>query len=167
MTYVALVRSALLRLVVLGAVWWALVEGKTSTWVYAVVLVPVAVAVSLALSPPRPARGRVLRRTWWAVTLLGWFLWRSLLGGLDVARRALRPRVDVDPGLVEVEWHEDDAVVHVLVAAASSLTPGTLSVEVDGPVLRLHVLDLAQDPRPDVLELERRISAVRGVELDR
>ena len=156
----------LARGLLLGVVWWALVEGDAAVLGYGLVLVPLAVATSVALVPPAPSRGAPLRRGRAAVGLLGWFLWQSLLGGADVGRRAVRRPVDLDPGLEVYPWRTADPTARVLVAGLNGLMPGTLSVDLEETCLRLHVLDRAVDTRAQLAELERRVAAVLGVPLE-
>ena len=48
--------GVVLRLLLFGLLWWLLTEGDTSRLRYAVVVVPLAVAASVATLPPRPPR---------------------------------------------------------------------------------------------------------------
>lgn len=161
-----LVPSLLARTATLTAVWWAIVEGDTSVLRYGLVLVPAAVALSLALSPPgspRPSRGPRAIAT---LRLAGWFLWFSLLGGVDVARRAVSTPLDLDPDVIEHAWRTSDRRVRILVAAFTSLMPGSLSIHQHEDVLELHVLDDPEGSAARIDRLEQRVCAALGATLD-
>jgi hypothetical protein len=63
--------------------------------------------------------------------LAGLFLVQSAVGGIDVARRALDPRLPISPGLVDVDLEHDDLSIRVALAALISLLPGTIAVEAE------------------------------------
>lgn len=162
-----LLRAALVRGLGLTAVWWAMVEGDVSVLSYGLVLVPLALATSLYLAPPHPVdetlgRTGPVRRAAATLRLAGWFLGKSVLGGLDVARRALTRVPDLDEGVVPYAWHTEDPLVRVVVAGLTSLMPGTLTVEAAEDVLHLHVLDRSADVETQLLELEQRVCACLG-----
>ncbi|MFP4239998.1 MAG: Na+/H+ antiporter subunit E, partial [Rhodosalinus sp.] len=69
------------------------------------------------------------------------FLGASLLGGLDVARRALSPRMPLAPGWVEVPVRLPDGG-RVALGAELSLMPGTLAAGTQGDRLLIHLLDV-------------------------
>ncbi|MGV0837993.1 Na+/H+ antiporter subunit E [Mycolicibacterium thermoresistibile] len=154
--------SAALRLLGFAAVWWALTEGDPGMWTYGVVAVPLTVAVSLQLLPPRRSTVGVVERAVAIVSLGVWFLGQSFQGGLDVARRAVRRPVDVDPGMFEYRTQLESLVGRVMVAAISTLIPGTLAVDLDDDVIHVHALDMSMPNADQLADLERRIARVVG-----
>src|SRR5690606_30734280 len=84
------------------------------------------------------------------------FAWQSLIGGIDVARRAFHPRLPIRPGRlrIAVELPEGGRVA---LGGELSLMPGTLAAGCDGDHLLVHVLDLDQDIESAVREEERRV----------
>lgn len=119
-----------------AAVWWVLIEGQLSYAVYALVAVPAAVALSLVLSPPRPGPWRFgPARAWAAVTLTGWVVYRALLGGADVALRAISrtPGGRTDPQVVTVPLRLT-GTAQAFALGVFNLMPGTLvqGTEVQG-----------------------------------
>ena len=153
----ATVRAALLRAVVFAALWWVLTDGGGGV-LFAAVLVPLAVAASLALLPA----GASGVSPWGLLRFVPFFLWASLRGGIDVARRTLDPRMPIAPALREFELRAHGDRERVLVAAVLSLMPGSVSVAVEGARLRLHVLDHRLPIERTVRDVERRVAAVFG-----
>lgn len=157
--------AGLPRALTLAVVWWAASEGETFGWWYGAGVVVLATGVSLRLRPPRtvrPAPRRLLEQTGALLTLAGWFIARSLVGGVDVARRALSHPLDLKPGLVRHELEIPPGQARTVVVGLLSLMPGTLSAELDGDVLQVHSLDVTTDVTGEVAELEDRVGRVSG-----
>lgn len=153
------------RMGVFALLWWALSEGDQSTWSYAAVIVPAAVAVSVLTLPPRPIRAGPARRSTAAVALAGWFLWRSVRGGVDVALRAVRPTLDIDPGFVSHRFRLPPGPARIAVMNLMNLMPGSLSARIDGEVLLLHVVDTSMPVLATIGTLEQKVAAVTGADL--
>jgi multicomponent Na+:H+ antiporter subunit E len=158
----AWVRAAATRAAVLGALWWAVAEGAGTGWGLAPVVVAVAVASSLWLQPPGGPAPRLRA----VPGFLVWFVRKSVAGGVDVARRAVRRPVDVSPGVLVLPVRLPPGWPSVVLADAVSLLPGTLAVRLHTrqACLALHVLDLGTDVATDVAALEQRVARLFGVE---
>ena len=96
---------------------------------------------SLRLLPPRDgclrytALGRLALR----------FMQQSIMGGVDVARRALDPRLPLRPGFVVYPVRLPPGAACNAFGALTSVLPGTLSVGVgDHNTLLYHCLDIEQ-----------------------
>lgn len=150
----------LLALLVLAAIfsllWWALTEGEPAWGVGAPVILLATVAAWRLRLP-----GRVRLSLAGTLRFLPYFVWQSLRGGVDVARRALDPRLPLDPALLVYRLRLPPGPARVFLADVVSLLPGTLSAELAGDRLRLHVLDRASAPAA-VRELEGRVGALFG-----
>lgn len=144
------------RMLLLAALWLVLAgPGREALWVGAAVA-PAACWLSFRLSPSgRPLRvGRLM-------ALAPGFLWRSLLGGVDVAWRAFHPRLPIDPGWVEIAVALPEGGKAAL-GGELSLMPGTLVAGSDGERLHVHVLDRGQDVRRAVRLEEARLGRAIG-----
>ncbi|MGW5269400.1 Na+/H+ antiporter subunit E [Rhodococcus sp. NPDC003994] len=148
------IRALLLRGSVLALVWWLMTQGD-GLWYYGVPVVVVATAVSLALTRPTrrdrhpwPARLRA------CVGVLRWFLVHSVTGGLDVGRRVLGRRLDIDPVDDHVPVRVASPLGRVLLADLGSLTPGSLSVDLTSTGLDVHVLHRDMPVREQLADLD-------------
>ncbi len=123
------------RLLFMIVVWIVLsgVDGKALA--IGAVAVPAATSLSLHLLP----RQQYLH-LWRVARHFPVFLFSSLRGGLDVARRALSPAMPLSPGWVEVPAQLPDGG-RVAMGAELSLMPGTLAAGVRGERLLVHLLD--------------------------
>jgi multicomponent Na+:H+ antiporter subunit E len=121
------------------------------------VLAAAALAGAVVPWPRRIVRPRPLLR------FAGWFVEQSLRGGLEAARLALAPSMPLSPALRELTTRLPEGGARVLLAQAVSLTPGTLTVDLEGDRLLLHVLDGGEGLERDVRELEERIAELVGL----
>ncbi|TVP90309.1 MAG: sodium:proton antiporter [Pseudomonadaceae bacterium] len=92
--------------------------------------------------------------------LFAFFFYELLLGGWDVARRALHPRMPMDPAWVRYELQTPNVQVHLLLSAIVGLMPGTLSSRFNEGSLHLHVLDQQQPWADTVARMEHLLAAV-------
>ena len=75
------------------------------------------------------------------MAFLPWQLWQILISNLRVARMVLGSGEDIQPRFIRMPpgVRTDDALT--LLGCAITLTPGTLTVDVDGEALFVHALD--------------------------
>ncbi len=158
----AAVRAFLWRGTLFALLWWALTDGRPGSWAVGSVAVAFASAASLRLLPPVPthvSRIGLLR-------FLVFFVHQSLRGGVQVAWFALRPRLALSPAIHEVGLRLPAGISRVLLANTMSLLPGTLSVELQGDRLCLHVLDASAPTETEVRTAETRLAQMLGLTLD-
>lgn len=152
-------RAWLFRLILFSLVWWLLTDGATASWPVAVPVILIATLVSVRLMPALS----------WSVPgmllFVPYFLWHSMRGGVDVARRAMHPQLPISPVLFDYRFRLPPGLPRVFMANIVSLLPGTLSVEIDSEILRVHVLDEAGDTRQELALLENRLAAIFGLTL--
>ncbi len=68
---------------------------------------------------------------------------RALIeANIDVARRVISPSLPIRPGVVEARTTLTSPLGKLLLANSITLTPGTLSVDVEGEVIRVHWIDI-------------------------
>lgn len=151
-------RVLVFRPAAFALLWVVLTEGELQGWWFGVVAVPLATALSHLLLP---ARGRAGLELLAAVRLAGFFAWQSVVGGVDVARRALDPRLPIRPGMLDTELHHADTSTTLSFAALVSLLPGTICVHIDGHT-RIHVVDTSQDVAARLRVAEQRIADAIG-----
>ncbi len=120
--------GAVLRAVVLGVLWAGFTSASLDYAVYGLVSVLVCTALSLWLMPPEsPVRiARWPRRIWFAGALCLWFMWQSVLGGVDVAVRSLRRPVRIDPAVVRAPIDLPEGHARQLAMVLMNLMPGSM-----------------------------------------
>lgn len=93
--------------------------------------------------PDRP----LVRRPGTAVRLFGLVCWDIMLANWEVARLVLGPVGRLHPRFFDVPIDLDDPFVATLLASIISLTPGTVSVDIDmgRRVIHVHGLDVEDE----------------------
>lgn len=88
--------------------------------------------------PPAHAKISVAGRLFFVL------LWDILVASLEVAKLVLGPIKRIKPAFVEIPLDIQDPFVGTLLASIVSLTPGTVSIDIDQSrrILLLHVLDV-------------------------
>lgn len=130
--------------------------------------------VSIFLLAAVPLRGKGASRRFAVVPALLYaavFVRDLTMSSIEVARQVFWPVERLRPAILAADLESADRGLLSLVANTISLTPGTLTLEVDGERARLwiHVLHLEEGGEGAVLEqaraLERLGARVLGVDL--
>jgi len=98
---------------------------------------------------------------WAAIRYVPYWPWLGIeiiKSSFDVARRVLSPSMPISPTVVDFDSSQQTMVGRVVLANSITLTPGTVTLDVDGQRLRVHAL--SRDTIAALLEgeMDRRIS---------
>jgi multicomponent Na+:H+ antiporter subunit E len=118
-------------------------------------------ALVVALNRHEQALTGLLRRLPWIVAYGGWLLVEIVLSNLQVARIVLAPRLPVDPLVVRVPAPTDDLAATVY-ANSITLTPGTVTLDVDEGEMIVHALSPAMAASVISGAMARRVARVFG-----
>lgn len=148
-------RAWVTRALLFAALWIVVDQSaKPGNLLFGALAAAAATWASLKLLPP--ARGRVGLGA--LLMRLPRFLWQSLVAGLDVARRAFAPRLDLQPGFVEHRTQLARGTPRSAFELIASLMPGSVPSD-DGPQhIEFHALDTRQ-PVAEQLAAEERAYA--------
>ncbi|PIW27159.1 MAG: cation:proton antiporter [Rhodobacterales bacterium CG15_BIG_FIL_POST_REV_8_21_14_020_59_13] len=126
---------------VLAVMWWVL-SGYDKITLLAFGVISVVIAIVLVL------RMRILDRETVPFlrlhTLIPYYIW---LGGemakasMAVVKAALKPEIDITPRLVRVPVKADTDLARCVFANSITLTPGTVTVEIEEDAYLVHALD--------------------------
>lgn len=158
----AAVRAVLWRSALFAGLWWVLTDGRADSWGVGSVSILAAVVLSLRLLPPVStyvSRIGLLR-------FVVFFFDQSLRGGVQVAGFALRPRLALRPGVHDIALRLPEGIGRILLTNTLSLLPGSLSVELRGNRLCLHVLDEQAPTEAEVRRAEKHIAHMLGLQLE-
>jgi multicomponent Na+:H+ antiporter subunit E len=140
-----------------------LTGGRLESWILGVPVVLLAVWIS--------GRDRRFRSGRFSIPgglrFMGFFMKASLVSGFDVVRRALHPGLLLDPDLIAYRLSLTTEAARVFMADAVSLLPGTLSVNLAGDHLTVHVLDRNAPVQSELEALERRVAAMLEADVGR
>ena len=155
----ALWRSAVRRAVGFFGVWVVLSGYALVDLLPGVIAALAATWVSLRLLPSGPSRMQPLALTKVALR----FLRQSVLAGADVARRALDPKLPLDPGFIRYSAGLPPGTARNAFTALMSLLPGTVPVGSDqSGALVIHCLDIRQPVAAQLAAEEALLVRVMG-----
>jgi len=89
------------------------------------------------------------RRFLFAILYIPYLTFYILLANLDVAYRVLNPYLPIKPGIVKVKTSLKNEFAKTILANSITLTPGTLTVEVNGNNFYVHWINVSSD-NPEV-----------------
>ena len=94
------------------------------------------------------------------VPYIPWLLWAIVKANVDVAKRVLSPKLPIDPRVVRVEATQKSDLCRVIFANSITLTPGTVSLDLDGENIVVHAL--TREAAGDVQsgDMNRRVTAL-------
>lgn len=142
--------------IVLMAVWLAL-NGLTAWWLGAVFAALGGLAGStLAIGDPYPWRPLRL------LLFFAYFVRASILGGVDVAARALDPRLPIEPRFLRYPLTVPPGQPRTLLVSLVSLLPGTLSADLEKDTLIVHAL--SEESAAGLRDLEQRVAWLFSLE---
>lgn len=73
------------------------------------------------------------------------FVKELIVSNFDVARRVLSPSLPINPGIVKVHTKLKSKIGKLVLANSITLTPGTLTTEIEGENLYIHWIDITED----------------------
>lgn len=91
-----------------------------------------------------------------------WLAKEIVKSGWDVTRRILDPRLPISPTLVEFKPMQHSAMGLVIHANSITLTPGTISVEVEPGRFMVHALTCEGASGLAGSEMDRRCASMEG-----
>jgi multicomponent Na+:H+ antiporter subunit E len=150
------VRTLVIRVALLGILWWAMSRGNPDGWWAGMVGIALALVVSFRLIPLRapPVSLRAV------VAFFPFFVTRSMRGGLQVAKMAVRPQPDLHPAMLRLPLRLSPGPARTFLACIVSLFPGALCTGVDEDCLCLHVLDHRMPNEAEVREAESMVARI-------
>ena len=149
-------------------VFWLILSGKfdvghVMTGVACAVLTTLAIAPLWRLRPAIehsaiPPFGGV---PWWRfLTYLPWLGWQIVLANVHVARVVLSPQLPIGPRLVRLRMPVAHLYARLTLANSITLTPGTVTVDVDGDEFLVHCLTPAAAQALYDHHIARRVESV-------
>ncbi len=92
----------------------------------------------------RPYIFKHLTRYLWFLYFIPVFIWECIKANIDVAYRVIHPGLPINPGIVKVKTTLKSDTALTFLANAITLTPGTMSVDIDpeNGILYIHWIDV-------------------------
>ncbi|MEQ8290542.1 MAG: Na+/H+ antiporter subunit E [Gammaproteobacteria bacterium] len=104
----------------------------------------------------------VFRQTVRSVPYGFWLLKEIVLANIDVIKRILDPTLPISPRLVDIPSTQVDELARVAYANSITLTPGTISIDVEGKYIEVHTLSENGVEGLMTGEMDKRITEVEA-----
>jgi multicomponent Na+:H+ antiporter subunit E len=89
-----------------------------------------------------------------------WLIVEILKSNIDVCKRILNPKLPISPSLITVKASQQSDFAKVVYANSITLTPGTISIDVEGCDIEVHSLSDVGVEGLATGEMDKRISKV-------
>ena len=97
-----------------------------------------------------------------AVTYWPWLIWEIIKANIDVALIIIKPKLEISPVLFRSPASQKTEVGQVTYANSITLTPGTVSIAVDGNLIEVHALTQVAADGLETGEMDQRVTALEG-----
>ena len=91
-----------------------------------------------------------------------WLFKEIALANIDVTKRILAPNLPINPQLFRVKATQHNELGKVIFANSITLTPGTVTVDIDGDEFLVHALSDATKDDLETGEMDRRVTELEG-----
>ena len=93
-----------------------------------------------------------------AATYWPWLAWQIAVSAWAVSRIIINPRLPISPALIRVKMSQKTDVGKVTYANSITLTPGTISVDLEGDEILVHALTHESAADLETGKMDRRVS---------
>ncbi len=143
-------------IIVLSALWLGL-SGIYTPLVLTLAVISIIIAVVLAARLETVDRegspyGRIIP----IVTYWGWLLVEIFKANWPVIKACLRANLDINPALVKVKTRCESDLAKTIFANSITLTPGTVTVEIEGDKFLVHALFEESASPESFVEMDER-----------
>ncbi len=142
----------IIRWAVFGVLWWGLSQGGTEQWPLSIFFISAAALLSIIMVPAQHMSLTGFLR------FIPFYIFKSVMGGLDVAGRALRPSMPLKTGFIDYPLKLEHNTARVVFVWVVSLLPGTAGISLREKELRIHVIDEDLLHEQQLNSLERHLA---------
>lgn len=99
------------------------------------------------------------------VIYLPYFIYKLIEANISLAKIVLDPKLPINPGFVTIQTGLEEDLAKLTLANSITLTPGTLTVDVDGQDILIHWVDIQGNNQNDYFKniaggFEKRIGGM-------
>jgi len=98
-----------------------------------------------------------------ALLYVPWLLWEILKANVDVAKRIIHPAMPISPRVIRVRATQKQDLGRVLYANSITLTPGTVSIDMDGDEIVVHALSKEAADGLLTGEMDGKVTKLEGL----
>lgn len=142
---------------------WLLLSGYFTPFLISAGVLSAVASVALAHRMIVVDReGHPVHLTWRAIPYWIWLVKEIAKSGWSVAKIVVDPRLPISPTLLRVKTSQRTETGQVVYANSITLTPGTISVELDDHTILVHALTMGGADDLEGGEMDRRVTRMEG-----
>lgn len=150
-----------LTLVIILAALWLMLSGYFKPLLLGFGVASVALVTWVAVRMQLvDEEGQPIQLSWRVIAYWGYLLGEIVKANVDVIRRVLDPRLPISPRVVRLPISQRTDVGRVLYANSITLTPGTVSLEVQDDYIDVHALSAEGAEGLQSGDMDRRVTRV-------
>ena len=143
---------------------WLLLSGYLVALLLGFGVLSVAICVFFAMRMDLvDHEGVPVHLTWKSLRYWPWLGWEIVKANIDVARRVIDPKLPISPVLREFPASQASDLGQVIYANSITLTPGTVSVDLDPGIIRVHAVSRSGADALADGEMDRRVTETEGL----
>lgn len=153
-----------LSLGIVLAVLWLLLSGHFTPLMLLLGLASVSLTVylSVRMEVIDHEGHPVYMNIWAAITYWCWLLKAIVIANIDVIRRIWSPALPISPTVIRVSSTLSTDLLQVIYANSITLTPGTISINVDDNTIEVHALTREGADELEEGEMHNRIKRLEN-----
>jgi multicomponent Na+:H+ antiporter subunit E len=106
--------------------------------------------------------GHPVQLTWRILLYWPWLLWEIAKANVEVARIIVDPKLPISPRVIRVRASQRSELGQVIYANSITLTPGTVSVDLQDGMIDVHCLTPGLAAGLAQGDMDRRVANVEG-----
>ncbi|MBT5241412.1 MAG: Na+/H+ antiporter subunit E [Rhodospirillaceae bacterium] len=144
-------------------VFWLTLSGHYTTFlITSGVISAVAIALLAYRMDVADREGHPIHLGLSALTYWPWLVWQIILSALNVTRIIINPSLPISPTLTRVKMSQKTDVARVTYANSITLTPGTISVDIEGDEILVHAITRDNASDLEAGGMDRRCTQFEG-----
>ena len=152
-----------ISLAIVLLVFWLTLSGIYTTFlITAGVISAVVISVLAHRMDVADQEGHPIHLSLSAITYWPWLVWQIIRPALNVTRLIINPNLPINPTLTRVRMTQKTDVARVTYANSITLTPGTISVDIEGDEILVHAITSDNATDLEAGEMDRRCTQFEG-----
>lgn len=149
-------QDIIFHILFMSFIWWILTKDDYRSWILGIPAIGLSLLLKGYIGPSAPLKLNLFE----VIPFTIFFLKQSLLGGLDVIRRAFHPKCPLAPSFIQYQLKIKNAAAQIFFANTVSLLPGTLSANLKDLSVDIHVLDETLPNQNSLNLLESKVAVL-------
>ncbi len=145
-------------------VFWLTLSGKFDSpfLVIAGVISSLAIALLAKKMNVSDKEGHPIHLATSAFTYWPWLVWQIILSAINVTKIILNPSLPISPTLTRTKMSQKSDVGRVTYANSITLTPGTISVDIEDDEILVHAITRENATDVESGDMDRRCAQFEG-----